>query len=61
MRVPDAAQRELRRSGAPLIRDLREGGVWNDPGSERIIPLRFMLRAPGIRRLLSAYGSEARA
>jgi hypothetical protein len=45
MRVPDAAQRELRRSGAPLIRDLREGGVWNDPGSERIIPLRFMLRS----------------
>jgi hypothetical protein len=33
MRVPDAVQRELRRSGAPLIRDLREGGVWNDPGS----------------------------
>ena len=32
-RVPDAVQRERQRSGAPLIRDLREGGVPNDPGS----------------------------
>jgi hypothetical protein len=32
-RVPDAVQRERQRSGAPLIRDLREGGVRNDPGS----------------------------
>jgi hypothetical protein len=30
-RVPDAVQRERQRSGAPLIRDLREGGVRNDP------------------------------
>jgi hypothetical protein len=34
VRVPDAVQREaLLRSGAPLIRDLCEGGVRNDPGS----------------------------
>jgi hypothetical protein len=32
-RVPDAVQRERQRSGAPLIRDRRKGGVRNDPGS----------------------------
>jgi hypothetical protein len=31
LRVPDAVQRERQRSGAPLIRDRREGGVPNDP------------------------------
>jgi len=44
MRVPDAVQRELRRSGAPLIRALREGGVWSDPGSAAHHSARFMLR-----------------
>ena len=33
IRVPDAVQRERKRSGAPLIRDRSKLGVSNDPGS----------------------------
>ena len=44
IRVPDAVQRERKRSGAPLIRDRSKLEVWNDPGLQRIISLRYMLR-----------------
>jgi hypothetical protein len=40
-RVPDAVQRERQRSGAPLIRDLREGGVSNDPRKSGLPDLRI--------------------
>jgi len=31
--IPDAVQRERKRSGASLIRDRGKGGARNDPGS----------------------------
>ena len=45
-RVPDAVQRERQRSGAPLLRDRREGGVRNGPGSatHHCALARFVLR-----------------
>ena len=38
IRVPDAAQRAVKRNAAPLIRDLTKGSVRNDPGSAGASP-----------------------
>ena len=55
--VPDAVQRERQRSGAPLIRNLHEGGVRTEPGSaaHHSPPTPAALRCPGHTPHLSAH------